>query len=480
MTVSDSACLLLKRHSLDDWRALAKASHAPQYQRLLREADRCCKRSPPSEHPSDSITYIGTGVMNLALAHLLSGEGKYLEAARRWISIAAAYPHWGKERMPDHDLDAAWLLFGLGLGYDWLKRRLPAGERAILRDKLIWQGQQLYAFALETEGKWWSSAYWQNHNWICYGGLATAGYALGGDFPEAADWTARARDNFTLALAYMPEDGSNYEGPVYWRYGVIWFLIYADLLRQETGIDLHDSGFLRNTFYYRLYLSGPNLIDTANFGDCHDRRSAHTAAVYARLADLYAIGEAQWLYQHFYENGEWEREGAEGLVKPGLWAESGLEFLWYQPAVKPKPVKDLPLSRVFPDLGLLTMRDAWHDDALMMAIKCGAPNGMKAWHSGNALNAGRGWQTLSTGHDHPDANSFILIKGGDYLAVDDGYAKVKRARHHSTLADRRPGPICGRGVQRFSRPGCQLWRPPGSDYRMRQPGLCPRRSSPRL
>ena len=41
----------------------------------------------------------------------------------------------------------------------------------------------------------------------------------------------------------MPEDGSNYEGPVYWRYGVIWFLIYADLLQQETGEDLHDSEF---------------------------------------------------------------------------------------------------------------------------------------------------------------------------------------------------------------------------------------------
>lgn len=65
----------------------------------------------------------------------------------------------------------------------------------------------------------------------------------------------------------MPEDCSNYEEPVYWRYGVICFLIYADLLQQETGEDLHDSEFLKNTFFYRQYMSGPNLVDTANFGD---------------------------------------------------------------------------------------------------------------------------------------------------------------------------------------------------------------------
>ena len=425
--------LLLKRHSLEDWQRLAESTHASQFQRLLKQAGSHHDDLPPSAHPSDSITYIGTAVLNLGLAYLLSGEEQYVHTARRWIKRAISYPHWGKERMPDHDLDAAWLLFGLGLGYDWLKDALPPDERDALRDKLIAQGQKLYDFALVSEGKWWSSAYWQNHNWICYGGLAVAAYALCNEFSGAGSWATRARDNFLRALSYMPEDGSDYEGPVYWRYGIIWFLIYADLLQQETGEDLHNSEFLKNTFYYRLYLSGPNLVDTANFGDCHDRRSAHSAAVYARLAGLYNIGEAQWLYHHFQRTGEWDREGAEGLVKPGLWAESGLEFLWYQPGVAASPIVDLPLSRAFPDLGLLAMRSSWEGDALTMAFKCGAPNGMKAWHSGHMLKRRHGWETLNAGHDHPDANSFIIIKGDDYIAVDDGYAKSKGTAHHSTL-----------------------------------------------
>ena len=68
-----------------------------------------------------------------------------------------------------------------------------------------------------------------------------------------------------------------------------------------------------------------------------------------------------------------------------------------------------------------------------MAFKSGAPNGIKAWHSGHMLNRRHGWQTLNAGHDHPDANSFIIIKGDDYIAVDDGYAKTKLTRHHSAL-----------------------------------------------
>ena len=425
--------LFLKQHSLDDWRKLTQTSHKAHFERLLNNADSYHDYLPPDEHPSDSITYIGTAVLNLALSYLLTEDAKYLNTARRWIEVAINYPHWGKERMPDHDLDAAWLLFGLSLGYDWLKNTLPDDERRALRDKLALQSHLLYEFAVENEGSWWSSAYWQNHNWICYGGLAFAAYALWEHTEETRLWADRARDNFKQALSLMPEDGSDYEGPVYWRYGFIWFLVYADLLQQQTGESLHESGFLQNTFFYRLYLSGPNLVDAANWGDCHDRRSAHTAAVYARLAGLYNIGEAQWLLHHFYETGEWEREGREGLVKPGLWAESGLEFLWYEPQVTAQPISNLPLTRVFPDLGLVAARSSWNADGVTMTYKCGAPNGLKAWHSGQSLNHKFGWNTISAGHNHPDENSFIVISGNDYLIVDEGYSRDKLTRNHSSL-----------------------------------------------
>ncbi|RMF03931.1 MAG: DUF4962 domain-containing protein [Chloroflexi bacterium] len=425
--------LFLQAHSIAEWRKLGQTTHARQMSRLLQQADTYKHYLPPAEHPRDSITYIGMAVANLSLAWLLTEQTDYLAATRRWLKVGLNYPHWGLARMPDHDLDAAWLLFGFGLAYNWIGSHLPADELDALQNKLLRQGRLLYNFALETEGRWWGSAYWQNHNWICYGGLATAAYALQTDHPETRAWSARALENLQAVLAAFPEDGSDYEGPVYWRYGFPWLLIGAHLFQEQAGIDLHQSEFLRHAFEFRLYFSGPNLVDTLNFGDGHDRRSAHSRAVYYRLAGLYQNGHAQWLAEHFEQTGEWEREGREGLVKPGLLPEAWLDFVWYDPAVSPIPLDSLPLTKVFPDMGVVSTRTGWQADATVLAFKCGTPNGRKGWHLGHTLNRKNGWDIIKASHEHPDENSFILIRGNDYLTVDEGYSKAKLTQNHSTV-----------------------------------------------
>ena len=40
---------------------------------------------------------------------------------------------------------------------------------------------------------------------------------------------------------------------------------------------------------------------------------------------------------------------------------------------------------------------------------------------------------LSSGHAHPDANSFIIFARGEYLTGDTGYAGVPMTEHHNTL-----------------------------------------------
>jgi hypothetical protein len=40
---------------------------------------------------------------------------------------------------------------------------------------------------------------------------------------------------------------------------------------------------------------------------------------------------------------------------------------------------------------------------------------------------------LSSGHAHPDANSFIIFARGKYLTGDTGYAGVPMTEHHNTL-----------------------------------------------
>jgi hypothetical protein len=412
---------------LDVLRAGLDGRYAAQWRRLREQCDWYRTQTPPVEHPSASITYFGPAAANLALAYRLTGNEAYRAEAARWISAAIGFPHWGKAHLPDHDLDAGWLLHGLSLASTWLGDDFELADE--LRAKLELQGSRLYKFAVETEGSWWSSSYWQNHNWICYTGLAAAGYALG-----RTEWTDRARTNFETVIGLLPADGSDMEGVVYWRYGVPWLATYLDLLQDQEALDWWDRClFLANTFSYRLQQCAPGFEENIDHGDCHDRRSGHSVALYRKLAAAYRIGEAQWLADLVSEHFFWREAYASG-VKPGVMPEAYLELLWYDdtlPAVD--PAKSAPLSAYFPDLGLVTARTGWDDEATMVSFKAAPGGGHQAWETSHQLDRERGWDTLSAGHHHPDSGSFVLTSRGAFLAVDEGYSNRKRAGDHNLI-----------------------------------------------
>ncbi|MEV0095834.1 hypothetical protein [Streptomyces sp. NPDC050738] len=397
-----------------------------QEQRLLHEAVRNLALTPPSVHPQASITWLGPAAANPALAYRITGDPAHLAESRRWLEAAVRLPHWGSAHMPDHDLDAGWLLHGISLAFHWLGDALPEEVRALVRYKLLLQGRRLYEFAVASEGRWWSSSYWQNHNWICYAGLATAGYVLGRE-----EWTERAKDNLGRVLDALPEDGSHAEGVVYWRYGVPWLAMHLDLLQEAEGIDWWErGGFMARTFDYRLHQSAPGFARIVDHGDCHDRHSGHSAALYYRLASRYGIGEAQWLGDLVGGEllaGEAELSG----VRPGILPEAYLEHLWYDPAVT--PVAPSRTQAYFPDLGLLTSRTGWDEQATLVSFKASPGGGHKAWETSAKHRAELGWETLNTGHHHPDSGSFVLLSQGAHLAVDEGYSNRKRAAHHNLL-----------------------------------------------
>jgi len=429
-TTEDSGMLLLDGR-LEDLRREVQTVRAPQFKHLLDECERYRLVALPTEHPDASITYFGPAAANLALAYRLTGQRHYLDELERWLGPPLSFPHWGKAHMPDHDLDAGWLSHGLALAYSWAGDALSEPTREALAAKLLLQGRRLYEFAVESEGDWWSSSFWQNHNWICYTGLATAGYVLQPEHAETKAWTSRAQDNFREVLRLLPEDGSNCEGVVYWRYGVPWIVTYLDVLEAAEGVDLFpDSPYLRETFYYRLYQAAPDLERIIDHGDCHDRRSGHSVAMYYKLASKYRLGHAQWLADQVADRYYW-REAYESGVKPGVRPEAYQELLWFDPTVTPEPPDDLPLSRYFPDLGLVAGRTSWWDDAAMVSFKAAPGGGHKAWDTAQEMARDRGWSTLNAGHHHPDAGTFVLLGHGSYLAVDEGYSNRKRHEHHN-------------------------------------------------
>ena len=224
-----------------------------QLERLYKQADCYHFMELPKVHPKESTTYMGIAIVNLALAYRLGGKRQYLEDARRFMNTVLSYETWGNAHLVNVDLSASWILFGLSLGYNWLKEDLEPDEKKRVQEKISHHAGIIYDYRRKTYGDGWSTSFYQNHNWINMTGLAAAGYALAGEDVMAETYTQEAKEDFSRVFSYLAEDGSNYEGVAYWRYGGMWLFVYAHLLKVQENINYFEtSDYLKNTFYYRV------------------------------------------------------------------------------------------------------------------------------------------------------------------------------------------------------------------------------------
>ena len=407
-------------------------TYQKRYIRLAEQCERYFHAELPAVHPRQSTTFMGIAIINLALMYRLSDQERYLKEAIRWMDTVCSYPQWGNAFLVNVDLSAAWILFGLSLGYDWLKEELEPQRRKQYRQTIEEHARIIFAYRNTHLQNGWAVEYWQNHNWIDMTGLAAAGYALIRDGDKSAQiYTEAAKQNFALVYSLMAEDGSNYEGAVYWRYGGMWLYLYAYLLRTEEGIDYFRScSYLAQSFWFRLYHSVPDLRRQINFCDAHDTHSGHTACIYYLFAKEYQNGYAQTLGNLVTEEFL-DEEAALSQVKPGILPEACLELLFYDPQIIPKPLDDLPLLRFFPDIGIVCTRSGWTENDRVFCFKCSAPGGKKQWREGRRINRESGIQCLSLAHQHPDNLSYVFVNGKNYFTQEDGYNRNVLPSHHS-------------------------------------------------
>ncbi|MDO6488990.1 DUF4962 domain-containing protein [Colwellia sp. 6_MG-2023] len=423
---------LLINDQLDVLKAELKTCRKEHLTRLLEQCSAYENEVLSVEHPHTSITYIGMAAANLSLAYLLTEQDHYLQEAKRWIFTAVNYDVWGYGFLVDVDLSASWLLYGLGLSYDWIKDYLTEEERSQFLNKLILQGNKIFDYGQENLGHCWSTNYWQNHNWINYSGLLTTAYAIRSEHQGAQVWIDEIKDNFEKVFEYLPEDGSNYEGTGYWRYAINFFLSAADYIREDGGPNYFNAGFLKNSFDYRIYQSAPNWEENINFADVHDRRSSHSVAAYYKIASEYNNEQSQWLGEMVRTKFLF-REAYQSKIFPGILPEAFLELIWFNPEIEEKSPEALPLTKYFPDLGLVVMRSSWDTDATHLSFKSSPAGGHKQWELSWKLDKENDWKTRSLTHYHVDFNHFILIHNGASLAIDEGYNRTSKAEVHNLI-----------------------------------------------
>ncbi|HEY2931686.1 MAG TPA: DUF4962 domain-containing protein [Acidobacteriota bacterium] len=388
---------------------------------------------PPTPQGRRSQNDVAHAIAQISLAYAIEQRPEYLQAAKKWILAACRYDPWGYTfNKPNVDLAAGHLLYAIGWSYDLLYDRLTADERRQIREKLVLQSRLLYDYQAYKPGKRY--AFSQNHTFIPMTGLMVASLALMDEVPEAEKWARLSHAVYDRVLQTLAPDGYYYEGFEYWVFSMPWIVHYLDALKSATGEDLYDQLGLRNAAGYFMHSMLPGARYIFDFGDVFEGPSTRAGIgpeaeraspggrlhsnyhlLYrfaARFKDPYAQTAAQFARSHRHMNME------------DIWT-----FLWYDPSVSVLPLDRVPLWRHFENAGVVFWRTGWDENATAIAFKCGPPEGH---HAAALLKSIPEWE-LSTGHAHPDANSFILFAGGKYLSGDTGYSGITMTAHHNTL-----------------------------------------------
>ncbi|HXI25325.1 MAG TPA: DUF4962 domain-containing protein, partial [Pyrinomonadaceae bacterium] len=419
---------------LAELRVRSRSTHRELWQRELSQVRALAVDPPPPPATGRrQQNDVAIAIAEAAFIYKIEGNKKYLDAARKYMDAAVSYEVWGyPTNKPNVDLAAGHLLYGLGWGYDLLYHDLSEQERTRYREKLIKQARLMADYFKPKSGK--TYAYSQNHTFIPIAGLGIAAYALYDETPEAPQWAALARAIFDRALATYSTDGYYYEGFEYWIFSTPWLVHYLDAHAHATGEDLYDRPGFRLMHKYVAHSMLPNGDYVFDFGDIFEGplTRAHQGDEYPRT---HPQGHFNTNYNLLYRLAQRFQSGeaqgvAEWLMGFGqVNAEDFWSLVWYDAKLKPVPIEQQPRSHYFPDHDVFYWRSDWSKDATAFAFKCGPPEGH---HAEPLLKQFPDWR-LSSGHAHPDANSFIIFGRGKYLTGDTGYAGVPMTEHHNTL-----------------------------------------------
>ncbi|MEO1481001.1 MAG: DUF4962 domain-containing protein [Myxococcota bacterium] len=433
-----------------------KSSHGPLWE-SIRSDLRVFNSEPPAAPAQGRRVQnvVGLGIAEAALAYTITEEEKYLTAAKKWMDAAVSYDVWGYlYNKPNVDLAAGHLLFGLGWGYDLLFHALTEAERARYRDKLVRQARLMYAHYQLKPGR--SFAYSQNHVYIPNAGLAVAAYALYGEVPEAAEWAKLSRGILERSLDTYSADGYFYESFEYFVFAVPWLVIWTTAHEHFTGEVLYDRPGFRKMHLYMAHIVLPDRKHVFDFGDAYFGTLTRREET-EDFSRTHPGGKLHSNYNLLHATAGWfEDSQAQGVAE--FFANQGqvtwyefMSLLWYAPEVAAEPIESLPAFHHFEDHGVVFYRTDWTANATAIAVKCGPPEG---YATVERIKRFPDWH-LSSGHAHPDANSFIVFADGKYLTGDSGYSGVPRTDQHNTLL------VNGQG-QRFTPEGHNAFK--GADY----------------
>ncbi len=376
----------------------------------------------------------------VALHYVLTGDVSSYRDALGYMKLLASLEHWETGKELDSGMSSANVLIGAALCYDWLYNDLPADFREQFRRKLLTMARrQYYGGHLNRNN---ATAYWQgdpanNHRWHRDAGMVLAALtAYEGD--QRDNWLlARCKEEMELITRYLPPDGTSHEGPSYLIFGGAHLTLACQASDRCLGTNYLQDPFFANVPLFRLHTVWPGWEKAMPFGDGGGMGNysnfLYKAAAEHRLAHC--------------------QDGLSTLhqANPKAWWLGWMSLLWKDPTLTAGTVGDLSTCAMFPDLGLVTLRDRWDRSGVGAMFKCGPLGGYRL----NAYRNSRDFAYINVAHDDPDAASFLIFADGQILAETDRYSKRKKSANHNTIL------VNGVGQTVTGRKEGGVWSQPG-------------------
>lgn len=307
------------------------------------------------------------------------------------------------------DLTQGRLLADIAFGYDWAYPFLTPEQRKAGAEALVALANYSRTdreFSFYFEG---NATAFNNHTHWNHVGYGAAAFAAVGEHPDAQKMAEFSYDWFTRRFLpvfekWVGPNGVWNEGT---HYNMVAFkptFIWMSAAGPSLGQDFFQTPWVRAAGRYWMYLTRADDTMTI-LGDWFaDRQPVTITNLHARTFLISARGASAHRDPHLQAFAQ--RQMRYALQRPAeVW-----NLLWYDPDLQPRPVAELPPSRLFQGdktVGggetLAVLRSGWGPDARLITFSMGDWLGH---------------------HDHYDANSFSIHYRDD-LAIDPGYGGEK-------------------------------------------------------
>ncbi len=433
---------LLNEARITTLKSRIKTTHKKLWEIVEQKADSFNGRQPAlGENTQSSMRRVGRELPWMALAYVLTENPVHLDNAKKWMMALCECADWdGGE-----SLGAGECLSAVAIGYDWLYHKLSESERNYIKERLVHHAELMKNGPPQHHDRWLA-----NHNHVENSGLAAAGFVLYDEVPQAIDWLRQTGLSFKQTFEIISPDGSSDEGHQYWAYSTESLLCYAVAARDLLGMNYFDNDFMKNAPYFIIFSNLPRMESgnyVMTYGDSSRGYDARNPAyILYRLASEFNNGFAQDIACKMTEQGI----GADDY-------KTWCSLIWYDPDVKPVSISELPTFKHFENIGWITTRSGWDEDAVMIGFKCSPFHGHKLQpYYEKMTDLGWEFQELAGGHCHPDIDSFQIYAYGKWLAIDPGYERPKYTRTHNTILVNGAGQLgesagAGKGYLYFDR-----------------------------